>query len=157
MSNQIQATVKYAAGAPKDTARGLRINAVVILADGREDRIWDSPGGIVSTWQKGQTVTLEQKGQYLNPVAGATPAAPTAPANAAPQAQAPAQLAKNILDPEYEAELHAKAISMIGIYRAIYVQLGEDPILPFESVPAVAQEDRAAATATIFIQLMRNG
>jgi hypothetical protein len=153
----IQATVKYAAGQPKDTQRGPRINAVVILADGREERIWDSPGGIVSTWQKNQVVTLEQKGQYLNPVAGATPAAPTAPANAAPQVQAPAQPTRDILNPEYEAELHSKAIPMIGIYRAIYAQLGEDPILPFEGVPAVAQEDRAAATATIFIQLMRNG
>ncbi len=39
----VDATVKYAAGTPRDTQRGPRINVVCTLPDGTEQKLWGDP------------------------------------------------------------------------------------------------------------------
>jgi hypothetical protein len=59
-------TVKYGAGQPRPTKNGPRINALVILPDGEEVRLWGDPGDFaIEGLRKGQSVQLvESKGGY---------------------------------------------------------------------------------------------
>jgi hypothetical protein len=149
----IQAIVKFAAGNPRDTKRGPRINAVVTLPDGSEQTIWDAPGGIVSSWKKGQAVTLEQNGQYYNPVKGDATQGTTQP-----QAQSAPALTRVDLDNEEAREhLYKRAAAFTDVYRSIYERLRTgDTDDPLDIAQPVNPEDLSSAAATIFIQLMRN-
>ncbi len=147
----IEAKVKFAAGAPKDTKNGPRINALVTLPNGTEERIWDKPGGPVSTWQKGQTVYLEQSGQYYN-------VAKEQPAAQAPSAPKPGAASFPVTDqPATLDALLPKANLYADLYREILRRLESgDPDDPTD-VLVIPEELRGQAAATIFISLTKNG
>ena len=71
MAQQIElttATVKYAAGHPRQTQYGDRINVLVTLADGTEQRLWGNPDDATLTaLKRGQAVQLakDTKGYKL--------------------------------------------------------------------------------------------
>lgn len=66
----VQATVKYAAGSPRTTSDGRqRVNVVVTLADGREERLWGDPGDPITRLKKGQRITLAQNSKGFTLVA----------------------------------------------------------------------------------------
>lgn len=64
----VTATVKYGAGQPRETQYGMRINALMVLPDGTEQRLWGNPGDVaIASLKKGQTVQLlhDSKGYKL--------------------------------------------------------------------------------------------
>ena len=63
----VTATVKYAAGPPRETKYGKqRINALLTLPDGSEDRVWGDPGdAAITALSKGDTVQVLQDGKGL--------------------------------------------------------------------------------------------
>lgn len=84
MTQITTATVKFAAGQPKETQYGPRINVVCTLPGGEDAKVWGNPGDPIQGLKKGQTVTLVQgkKGwEYAQQSTDATsaPAANTAP------------------------------------------------------------------------------
>ena len=158
------ATVKFAAGEPRDTKNGPRINAVLTIDEtGEEVRIWGKPGEQpVASWTKNQKVQLEKNGQYWNPAKGAT-AAPqqAAPAQSAPQAQASAGFhmrleAKALDDEATQHALNVRAAFLADLYSSIYYRLsqGADSSLPFDD-GKIKPEDLHAAAATVFIQVSK--
>lgn len=62
----ITGTVKYGAGNPRPTKNGPRINALILLPDGEEVRLWGDPGDFaIEGLRKGQSVQLvESRGGY---------------------------------------------------------------------------------------------
>ncbi len=75
MAQQIEltnATVKYAAGQPRDTQYGQRINVLVTLPDGTEQRLWGNPDDATLTaLSRGQTVQLAKDAKGFKLVAQA--------------------------------------------------------------------------------------
>jgi hypothetical protein len=66
----ITARVKYAAGQPRATQYGMRINALLTLPDGTEHRLWGQPDDReIAALKKGQQVQLlhDGKGYKLIP------------------------------------------------------------------------------------------
>jgi hypothetical protein len=60
----VTATVKYGAGLPRETQYGMRINALMVLPDGTEQRLWGNPGDVaIASLKKGQTVQLLHDGK----------------------------------------------------------------------------------------------
>jgi hypothetical protein len=79
----VQGTVKYAAGPPRPTTNGPRINVLVTLADGEETKLWGDPGDPALTpLKKGNAVQLVKNGKgtgySLLDTSPTTPAAPLA-------------------------------------------------------------------------------
>lgn len=147
------ATVKFAPGEPKETKNGPRINALVTLPSGEEIRIWAKPGEQpVASWQRGQTVLLEQNGQYWNPAKNAP--APTQPATSVNQAAR--EVARFDLNTdEVRNAMYQRARDMADLYKYIHERLAKgDPndLLDLYNLP---KGDCQPATATIFIQLTR--
>ena len=60
---QVQSKVKYAAGAPRETKYGPRINVVVSLPDGDEAKLWGNPDASIKHLRKGQDVTVAYDGK----------------------------------------------------------------------------------------------
>ncbi len=54
----IPATVKYAAGQPRDTQYGPRINVVCTPAEGDDIKLWGNPDDAISHLKKGQSVQI---------------------------------------------------------------------------------------------------
>jgi hypothetical protein len=85
--NIIQGTVKYAAGPPRETKNGPRINVLVTLADGEETKLWGDPGDpSLTPLKKGNAVQLVKNakgnGYSLLDTSPTTPAAsPAMPGN----------------------------------------------------------------------------
>ena len=53
--------VKFAAGEPRQTSYGMRINCVITLSDSQEVKLWGDPGDLALTaLVKGQQVALAQ-------------------------------------------------------------------------------------------------
>lgn len=79
----ITGTVKYGAGQPRPTKNGPRINALILLPNGEEIRLWGDPGDFaIEGLRKGQSVQLvESKGGYK--LVGQEP--PTIPASQSPE------------------------------------------------------------------------
>jgi hypothetical protein len=149
----ITATVKFPAREATQTTRGPRINALVVLPDGQEVRVWANENdGLVSTWQKGQTVTvkLTKDGKYYDAVAGT----PATTAQGAPQATQSRQ-AVDITDPEQYAALQARAMAYADLYRAIHQRLAtgdaQDPL----DMYTLPESDLHAAAASVFIAITR--
>ena len=149
----ITATVKFPAREATQTTRGPRINALVVLPDGQEVRVWANENdGLVSTWQKGQTVTvkLTKDGKYYDAVAGT----PATTATSAPQATQSRQ-AVDITDPEQYAALQARAMAYADLYRAIHQRLAtgdhQDPL----DMYTLPEGDLHAAAASVFIAITR--
>lgn len=64
----VTGTVKYTAGQPRQTQYGERINVLVTLAEGSEQRLWGNPGdAVLTSLRKGQQVQLakDHKGYKL--------------------------------------------------------------------------------------------
>ena len=151
----IQATVKFPAREATQTTRGPRINALVTLPDGQDVKIWANEGdGIVSTWKKGQTVTVRptKDGKYYDAVPNAE--APAQAATSAPQATQSRQ-AVDITDPEQYAALQARAMAYADLYRAIHQRLttgdAQDPL----DIYTLPEGDLHAAAASVFIAITR--
>ena len=151
----ISATVKYPARDATQTSRGPRINALVTLPDGQEVKIWANEGdGLVSTWKKGQTVTvrLTKDGKWYDPVPPSEAHATTA--QAAPQATQ-SRHAVDITDPEQYAALQARAMAYADLYRAIHQRLTtgdhQDPL----DIYTLPEGDLHAAAASVFIAITR--
>jgi hypothetical protein len=149
----ITATVKFPAREATQTTRGPRINALVVLPDGQEVRVWANENdGLVSTWQKGQTVTvrLTKDGKYYDAVAGT----PATTATSAPQATQSRQ-AVDITDPEQYAALQARAMAYADLYRSIHQRLTtgdhQDPL----DMYTLPEGDLHAAAASVFIAITR--
>ena len=149
----ITATVKFPAREATQTTRGPRINALVVLPDGQEVRVWANENdGLVSTWQKGQTVTvrLTKDGKYYDAVAGT----PATTAQGAPQATQSRQ-AVDITDPEQASALQARAMAYADLYRAIHQRLAagdaQDPL----DMYTLPESDLHAAAASVFIAITR--
>lgn len=148
------ATVKFAPGEPSDTKNGLRINALVTLPSGEEVRIWAKPGEQpVASWQRGQTVLLEQNGQYWNPAKNApAPAQPATPS----VGRAALEVARfDMNTDEARNAMYQRAREMADLYKHIHERLAKgdpDDVLDLYNLP---EGDLQPATATIFIQLMR--
>ncbi len=149
----ITATVKFPAREATQTTRGPRINALVVLPDGQEVRVWANENdGLVSTWQKGQTVTvrLTKDGKYYDAVAGT----PATTATSAPQATQSRQ-AVDITDPEQASALQARAMAYADLYRAIHQRLAtgdaQDPL----DMYTLPESDLHAAAASVFIAITR--
>ena len=149
----ITATVKFPAREATQTTRGPRINALVTLPDGQEVRVWANENdGLVSTWQKGQTVTvkLTKDGKYYDAVAGT----PATTAQGAPQATQSRQ-AVDITDPEQASALQARAMAYADLYRAIHQRLAagdaQDPL----DMYTLPEGDLHAAAASVFIAITR--
>lgn len=89
----MQATVKYPANEPRNTKNGPRINAVVTLADGTEEKFWGNPGDpVLTALRKGQTVEVfkDKKGKWqLDTSSAQAQPFPSAPALAPGQGSAP--------------------------------------------------------------------
>lgn len=148
------ATVKYAAGPPKEYEHGPRINVLCVLPTGEEVRIYDKPDSAIASWKKGQSVTLEknEKG-YWNPAKGQ---AAQAPAQQAPQAPAPALTRIDLDNEEQRAAMLKRGQHLADIYREVMRRLAEgDPTDPLDTF-RVREEDLQAATATVFISLFRH-
>ena len=151
----ITATVKYPAREATQTTRGPRINALVTLPDGQDVKIWANEGdGLVSTWKKGQTVTvrLTKDGKYYDAVPNAE--APATTAQGAPQATQSRQ-AVDITDPEQYAALQARAMAYADLYRMIHQRLAtgdaQDPL----DMYTLPETDLHAAAASVFIAITR--
>ena len=151
----ITATVKFPAREATQTTRGPRINALVTLPDGQDVKIWANENdGLVSTWQKGQTVTvkLTKDGKYYDAVAPAQGTATTA--QAAPQATQSRQ-AVDITDPEQFHALQARAMAYADLYRSIHQRLAagdaQDPL----DMYTLPESDLHAAAASVFIAITR--
>ena len=149
----ITATVKFPAREATQTTRGPRINALVTLPDGQEVRVWANENdGLVSTWQKGQTVTvkLTKDGKYYDAVAET----PATTAQGAPQATQSRQ-AVDITDPEQASALQARAMAYADLYRAIHQRLAtgdaQDPL----DMYTLPESDLHAAAASVFIAITR--
>jgi hypothetical protein len=149
----ITATVKFPAREATQTTRGPRINALVVLPDGQEVRVWANENdGLVSTWQKGQTVTvkLTKDGKYYDAVAGT----PATTATSAPQATQSRQ-AVDITDPEQYAALQSRAMAYADLYRSIHQRLAtgdaQDPL----DMYTLPEGDLHAAAASVFIAITR--
>ena len=149
----ITATVKFPAREATQTTRGPRINALVVLPDGQEVRVWANENdGIVSTWQKGQTVTVRptKDGKYYDAVAG-TPATTAQGASQATQSRQ----SVDITDPEQYAALQARAMAYADLYRAIHQRLAagdaQDPL----DMYTLPESDLHAAAASVFIAITR--
>jgi hypothetical protein len=149
----ITATVKFPAREATQTTRGPRINALVTLPDGQEVRVWANENdGLVSTWQKGQTVTVRptKDGKYYDAVAGT----PATTATSAPQATQSRQ-AVDITDPEQASALQARAMAYADLYRAIHQRLAagdaQDPL----DMYTLPESDLHAAAASVFIAITR--
>lgn len=151
----ITATVKFPAREATQTTRGPRINALVTLPDGQDVKIWANEGdGLVSTWKKGQTVTvkLTKDGKYYDAVPNAE--APATTAQGAPQATQSRQ-AVDITDPEQYAALQARAMAYADLYRSIHQRLAtgdhQDPL----DIYTLPEGDLHAAAASVFIAITR--
>lgn len=151
----ITATVKYPAREATQTSRGPRINALVTLPDGQEVKIWANEGdGLVSTWKKGQTVTvrLTKDGKWYDPVPPSE--APATTATGASQATNARQVV-DITDPEQFAALQARAMAYADLYRAIHQRLAtgdhQDPL----DIYTLPEGDLHAAAASVFIAITR--
>ena len=151
----ISATVKYPARDATQTSRGPRINALVTLPDGQEVKIWANEGdGLVSTWKKGQTVTvrLTKDGKWYDAVPPSE--APAQAATGAPQATQ-SRHAVDITDPEQFAALQARAMAYADLYRAIHQRLTtgdhQDPL----DIYTLPEGDLHAAAASVFIAITR--
>jgi hypothetical protein len=151
----ITATVKYPAREATQTTRGPRINALVTLPDGQDVKIWANEGdGLVSTWKKGQTVTvrLTKDGKYYDAVPPSE--APATTAQGAPQAPN-ARQAVDITDPEQYAALQARAMAYADLYRSIHQRLAagdaQDPL----DMYTLPESDLHAAAASVFIAITR--
>jgi len=151
----ISATVKYPARDATQTSRGPRINALVTLPDGQEVKIWANEGdGLVSTWKKGQTVTvrLTKDGKWYDPVPPSE--APATTATGASQATNARQVV-DITDPEQFAALQARAMAYADLYRAIHQRLAtgdhQDPL----DIYTLPEGDLHAAAASVFIAITR--
>jgi hypothetical protein len=149
----IQATVKYPPRDATQTSRGPRINAVVTLPDGTDVKIWANEGdGLVSTWQKGQSVIVKptKDGKYYDAVAGQ----PATTAQATPQATQSRQVV-DITDPEQASALTARAMAYADLYRAIHQRLATgDPGDP-NDMYTLPEGDLHAAAASVFIAITR--
>ena len=151
----IQATVKFPPREATQTTRGPRINALVTLPDGQEVKIWANEGdGLVSTWKKGDTVTVKptKDGKYYDAVPPSQ--APATTATGAPQATQSRQ-AVDITDPEQYAALKDRAMGYADLYRAIHQRLATgDPGDP-NDMYTLPEGDLHAAAASVFIAITR--
>lgn len=59
----IDATVKYAAQAPREYDHGPRINVVCTLSNGAEEKIWGKPDDAIAQLKRGQQVQLIRAGK----------------------------------------------------------------------------------------------
>jgi hypothetical protein len=109
---------------------------------------------LVSTWKKGQTVTVKatKDGKYYDAVPNAE--APAQAATSAPQATQSRQ-AVDITDPEQYAALQARAMAYADLYRAIHQRLAagdaQDPL----DMYTLPEGDLHAAAASVFIAITR--
>lgn len=151
----IQATVKYPAREATQTSRGPRINALVTLPDGTDVKIWANENdGLVSTWKKGQTVTvkLTKDGKWYDPVPPSE--APATTATNAPQATH-ARAVVDITDPEQFAALQARAMGYADLYRAIHQRLATGDPQAANDMYTLPESDLHAAAASVFIAITR--
>ena len=151
----IQATVKFPPRDATQTSRGPRINAVVTLPDGTDVKIWANEGdGLVSTWQKGQTVTVKptKDGKYYDAVPPSQ--APATTATGAPQATQSRQVV-DITDPEQYAALCARAMGYADLYRAIHQRLATGDPQDANDMYTLPEGDLHAAAASVFIAITR--
>lgn len=66
----ISGKVKYAAGQPRQTQYGERINVVIARGDGGEDiKLWGNPGDVIAHLRKGEAVQLMHDGKGYKLVA----------------------------------------------------------------------------------------
>ncbi|MBW4474748.1 MAG: hypothetical protein KME45_30870 [Stenomitos rutilans HA7619-LM2] len=83
----ISGKVKYAAGHPKQTQYGERINVVISRLDGGEDiKLWGNPGDAIAHLRKGEDVSLLHDGKGYKLVATA-PTQPNGNGKAPPSAK----------------------------------------------------------------------
>lgn len=151
----IQATVKFPAREATQTSRGPRINAVVTLPDGTDVKIWANEGdGLVSTWQKGQSVIVKptKDGKYYDAVPPAQ--APPTTATSAPQTTQSRQ-AVDITDPEQYAALQARAMGYADLFRAIHQRLATGDPQDANDMYTLPESDLHAAAASVFIAITR--
>lgn len=151
----IQATVKFPPREATQTTRGPRINALVTLPDGQEVKIWANEGdGLVSTWKKGDTVTVKptKDGKYYDAVPPSQ--APATTATGAPQATQSRQ-AVDITDPEQYAALKDRAMGYADLYRAIHQRLATGDPQDANDMYTLPEGDLHAAAASVFIAITR--
>ncbi|MCS7031457.1 MAG: hypothetical protein NZL92_08010 [Gloeomargarita sp. SKYG116] len=61
----IKAKVKFPAKGPIQTQYGERINVIVTLPDGTEQKLWGSPGSVLASYAKGEEIVLAlENGKY---------------------------------------------------------------------------------------------
>jgi len=134
----VHANVKYAAGPPKFTDHGPRINVLFIGADGVEYRVWGNEGDPdLTSLKKGNHVNLavNERGQAtivktaFNPPSGQPPALNGAPiAPAAPPPEPVPFTPMYVPEPRFKARTKDERITelvddYLTIYKALYEQL----------------------------------
>ena len=73
----LYARVKYPANAPRETKNGLRINVLLELPDGTEQKLWGDPGDpLLTPLKKGQQVQVAKDHKGVKLVGGSAPHSP---------------------------------------------------------------------------------
>lgn len=164
----VTGTVKYSAGKVFNGQYGPSINIVVKCHD-KEIRVYGTPGDAANpleSLQRDQAVVLEQnaKGQWQ--VNWQETKAQPAPdqSQRLPDSTARIMKAATGNDDAFWENVKLSSENLVKVYKDVYRMLSEvpeeeQPLFPDENTPApksiIRDEDLAAATATVFIQLFR--
>lgn len=131
-----KAKVKYSAGAPREGQYGPSINILVVLADGKEARIYGKPGDPIQSLKQGEVIdVIDDKGKlkYV-------------------QSEPTTQQAVESME-KSEAEkpdLAAIAFEVSSIYTQAYIDI-YNKLIEAE----IPHDNATAATSTIFIQVFQ--
>jgi hypothetical protein len=125
------------------------------MPDGTDVKIWANEGdGLVSTWKKGDSVTVKptKDGKYYDAVPPSQ--APAQAATGAPQATQSRQVV-DITDPEQASALTARAMAYADLYRAIHQRLATGDPQDANDMYTLPEGDLHAAAASVFIAITR--
>ena len=150
-------TVKFPPREPRETKFGPRINAVVVLGNGEEIRIWGNPGQEpLASVERDQTVHVLQDGrgnwQLLQPeewpAGSSLPTGQPAPVPAASPSPAPSSVAQ-----AHQPKPLPSVAEISTTAQALALLLGSCRTLAIDSLPGAPPEAIQAATATVFLAL----
>ncbi|WP_416667922.1 hypothetical protein [Egbenema bharatensis] len=128
----ISGKVKYAAGKPRQTIYGDRINVMITLSTGEDVRLWGNPGDpSLTPLRKGQDVSLMQNGKGYKLVSHSD----SAPINGSDRPPVAPSMAEPVLPQDQDC------LEIVTIFRQLRAAL-----------PECREDTVRAFTSTVFMQ-----
>ena len=147
----ISGKVKYAAGQPRQTQYGERINVVIARLDGGDDiKLWGNPRDAIAHLRKGETVQVMHDGKTYKLLA----TTPTQETNGNGKATAPVQsAAPTAWNEDHRATVFNELKHRAGVLTCCHEEVRKRFLHPHTGELTISEETLQKYATTLFLDL----